>query len=105
MIWSNIVDTSNTPDSLEAIYRAPQSLTRDDPRIAAAMADIRKATTNPNPQPVATEAIPAVKSLLARLYSASGQTTLSGQVTRTRHRATQPRPFRHSQASDQVYTE
>jgi mannan endo-1,4-beta-mannosidase len=80
MIWSNIVDSSNTPESLEAIYSAPQSLTRSDPRMSTAMADIRKATTKPNPQPVTTEAIPAVKSLLARLYETSGQTTLSGQV-------------------------
>jgi hypothetical protein len=35
MIWSNIVDSSNTPESLKAIYAAPTSLTRDDPQNVA----------------------------------------------------------------------
>jgi mannan endo-1,4-beta-mannosidase len=82
MIWSNIVDSSNTPESLKAIYGAPTSLTRDDPRMSAPMATVRKATINPSPdpQPATAEAIPAVKSLFAKLYAATGQTTLSGQA-------------------------
>ena len=82
MIWSNIVNSSNTPESLKAIYAAPTSLTRDDRRMSAPMAAIHKSTTNPNPdpQPTTAEAIPAVKSLLTQLYAATGQTTLSGQA-------------------------
>src|SRR5271170_4731637 len=82
MIWSNIVDSSNTPESLKAIYGAPTSLTRDDSRMSAPMAAVRKTTTNSNPdlQPATPEAIPSVKSLLAQLYAATGQTTLSGQA-------------------------
>jgi mannan endo-1,4-beta-mannosidase len=81
MIWSNIVDSSNTPESLRAIYGAPSSLTRDDPRMSAAMADLRKSSKpGPDPQPASGGAIPAVKSLLAELYAGAGKTTLSGQA-------------------------
>jgi mannan endo-1,4-beta-mannosidase len=82
MIWSNIVDSSNTPESLKSIYGSPQSLTRDDPRMSGPMAGVRKATTNPvhDPQPVTAEAIPALKSLLAKLSAATGQMTFSGQA-------------------------
>ena len=81
MIWSNIVDTSNTPESLKSLYGAPSSLTRDDPRMSVPMSNLRKSSSlTSDLEPVSPESIPAVKSLLAKLYAAAGQTTLSGQA-------------------------
>jgi len=78
MIWANIVDF-NPPEALRAIFNSPNILTRDDPQVAEPMAAIRHASAPPNPQPVTSGATPEAKSLLARLHSASGKTTLSGQ--------------------------
>ncbi len=84
MVWSNLVDFSNSVASLNAIYHAPHLLTRDNPRIAEPMAEIRKATaertgSQPGGQLVTPDATAEATALMARLYRASGQQTLSGQ--------------------------
>jgi mannan endo-1,4-beta-mannosidase len=78
MIWADIVDF-NALEALRAIFDSPNVLTRNDPQVAEPMAAIRNASALPNPQPVTPGPTPEAKSLLARLYSASGKTTLSGQ--------------------------
>jgi mannan endo-1,4-beta-mannosidase len=84
MVWSNLVDFSNTVDALTTLYRAPQVLTRDDPAIAAPMAALRQATAErtqgrPEIGPVTPDATETAKALLARLYGAATTGTLSGQ--------------------------
>jgi hypothetical protein len=44
MAWSEFIQNANTPAQAKAVYAAPSVLTRDDPRLAAPMAAIRKAT-------------------------------------------------------------
>ena len=84
MVWSNLVDFSNSPESLNAIYHAPHLLTRDDLQIAKPMAEMRKATAdryyNQSGHQLVTEAATVeAKALLSQLDLASGQQTLSGQ--------------------------
>ncbi len=84
MVWSQLVDLSNTPDSLNAIYHSSQVLTRDDAAIAQPMAAIRQATAertggHPSGTLVTDNATKEAQALLARLYAVSGASTLSGQ--------------------------
>jgi len=44
MCWSEFIQDHNPPDLVNAVYHAPMVLTRDDPRLAAPLAAIRKAT-------------------------------------------------------------
>jgi mannan endo-1,4-beta-mannosidase len=44
MCWSEFIQEHNPVDLVNAVYHDPQVLTRDDPRLAAPMAAIRKAT-------------------------------------------------------------
>jgi mannan endo-1,4-beta-mannosidase len=80
MSWSDIVELANSVEALRATYDAPNVLTRDDPRLAEPMAAIRKASAEPVPELVTPEPTAEAKALLARLYRASGQHTLSGQA-------------------------
>ena len=44
MDWSEIIQRGNPLELVNAVYHAPQVLTRDDPRLAGPLAAIRKAT-------------------------------------------------------------
>jgi mannan endo-1,4-beta-mannosidase len=44
MDWSEFIQLHNPPELVNAVYHAPQVLTRDDPRLAAPLAAIRKTT-------------------------------------------------------------
>ncbi|MFZ0689908.1 MAG: glycosyl hydrolase [Acidobacteriaceae bacterium] len=84
MVWSNLVDFSNTVDGLTTLYHSPQVLTRDDPAIAAPMAALRQATAertqgSPEIEPITPGATETAKAMLARLYGAPSTGTLSGQ--------------------------
>ena len=84
MVWSNLIDFSNTPEALTTLYHSPQALTQQDPAIAQPMAAIRQQTAartggKPSGEAIIPDATDSAKALLARLYSASGSTTLSGQ--------------------------
>ena len=79
MVWSEFVEEGNSLEAVRAIYDAPMTLNRDDPRLAGPMAAIRKASAPPSPTPVTPQAMAEAKALLARLYSVSGQSVLSGQ--------------------------
>jgi mannan endo-1,4-beta-mannosidase len=84
MVWSNLVDVSNTVASLNAIYHAPHLLGRDDKPIALPMASLRSATAaredgKPGQQPVTPDANASVKALLDRLNRATGHATQLGQ--------------------------
>ena len=84
MVWSNLVDFSNTVDALTRLYRSPEVLTRDDPAIAAPMAALRQATAERSHggaeiEPVTADTTETAKALLARLYGAAASGTLSGQ--------------------------
>jgi len=79
MTWSELVEVSNSIEAVRAIYGAPNTLNRDDPRMSAALAAIQKASPAPEPQPVTPEPLPAAKDLLAKLYRTSGHAILSGQ--------------------------
>jgi mannan endo-1,4-beta-mannosidase len=48
MDWSEFIQEANTEQRAKAIFSAPRVLTRDDPRLAAPMAAIRKATAELN---------------------------------------------------------
>jgi mannan endo-1,4-beta-mannosidase len=81
MVWSGLAEGSNQSDKLQAIYHAPNLLTRDDPTFARAMAAMRSDSAGQNRviEPVSPRASTAATALLARLYEVSGKTTLSGQ--------------------------
>jgi mannan endo-1,4-beta-mannosidase len=78
MIWAEFVDF-NPLNALRAVFDSPNVLNRDDPRFAKPLAVIRQASAPPSPQPVTPGASSEAMALLARLYQASGKTTLSGQ--------------------------
>jgi mannan endo-1,4-beta-mannosidase len=46
MDWSEFIQEHNALDLVNAVYHAPQVLTRDDPRLAEPLAAIRKATND-----------------------------------------------------------
>jgi len=79
MCWSEIVDTGNDLEALRATYNTPNTASRDDPRVAEAVAAIREASDAPQPEPVTPDASASAKELLLRLYRAGGSTILSGQ--------------------------
>lgn len=64
MDWSEFIQEHNPLDLVNAVYHAPQVLTRDDARLAAPLAAIRKATADrlaiaPEAGPAAPAAVPA----------------------------------------------
>jgi mannan endo-1,4-beta-mannosidase len=79
MSWSEIVQEGNTVEALRATYGAPNTASRDDPRVVEAMAAIHKASPVPAPELVTPEPDSSAKELLATLYAAAGQSVLSGQ--------------------------
>lgn len=79
MLWSEFIEEGSPLEAVRALYDAPMTLNRDDQRLSVPMAAIRRASSPSNPAPVTPQATVEAKSLLARLYSVSGQTILSGQ--------------------------
>ncbi|MGA2134879.1 MAG: glycosyl hydrolase [Bryobacteraceae bacterium] len=79
MTWSEFIEMSNPLEAVRALYNAENTLSRDDPRMATAMAAIRQASPAPDPRLVTPEPMQAAKDLLARLYRTVGQGILSGQ--------------------------
>jgi len=47
MAWSEFIQVHNPPELVNAVYHAPQVLTRDDPRLVAPLAAIRNLTNRP----------------------------------------------------------
>lgn len=85
MSWSELVEASNSVDLLNSVYRSPQALNRDDPRLSGPMEAIRKATAErtggaPGAEPVTPGANAEAKALLTRLAATPGAGVLSGQV-------------------------
>ena len=79
MSWSEIMEEGNTIEVLHATYDAPNTASRDDPRVREAMAAIRKAALPSEAEPVTPEPSKGAKELLATLYHATGKQVLSGQ--------------------------
>lgn len=80
MIWSDFVDFATPLDQLRAVFSAPTMLVRDSPQLGQPMAAIRRASGEANPELVTPKAAKEAKTLLARLYSVSGKSVLSGQL-------------------------
>ena len=85
MVWSEWVEGANPLSLLKAVYGAPQTLTRDDPRLTVPMEAIRKATAKnagdaPAAEPVTPGASGEARALLNQLVSVSGKSVLSGQM-------------------------
>lgn len=80
MVWSEFVERGNDIEELRAVYNAPMTLSRDDPRMAGPMAAIRKASGDARPEPVTEGATAEAKELLVRLHRAAAEgAALSGQ--------------------------
>ena len=79
MTWCEILEWANSVEALRAVYDAPNTLTRDDPRVAEPLAAIRKASADSAVEPVTPGATAEARALLARLYQAFGRSVLSGQ--------------------------
>jgi mannan endo-1,4-beta-mannosidase len=79
MSWSEIMEEGNTPGALHATYDAPNTASREDPRVREAMAAIHKASAAGPPDPVTPDASGEAKELLATLHRATGNQVLSGQ--------------------------
>ncbi len=77
MVWSDILEFGNPLDKLLAVYSSPNTLSRDDPRVAGPMLAIRKPTRPITEEPVTPDASHEAKSLLERLSSTGA--ALSGQ--------------------------
>ena len=61
MGWSEFIQQHNPLELVKSVYNDPQVLTREDPRLAAPLAAIRKATAErmaaaPEPAPAAPPA-------------------------------------------------
>jgi len=85
MTWSEWIQSANSLEFANAVYRGPRALNRDDPRLAGPMEAIRKATAERTggkieADPVSPGATGEAKALLARLIAAPGQAVLSGQM-------------------------
>ncbi|MGB6975290.1 MAG: glycosyl hydrolase [Terracidiphilus sp.] len=83
MDWTNLLEFSNSLDQINAVYDDPRVLNRDNPRLAAPIAELRKATLErdgpePTASPVTDDAIPAASSLLNRLMATPDRGVLSG---------------------------
>ena len=70
MCWSEYIQEHNPLDLVNAVYHAPQVLTRDDARLAAPLAAIRKATADRIG--AASEAVPACNPGPRALKSGAG---------------------------------
>jgi mannan endo-1,4-beta-mannosidase len=79
MIWAGLTEVLNSLDQLQQVFSAPNMLNRDDPRLADAMAAMRKSSSEAILQPVTPHFPSESKELLARLSSVSGNNVLSGQ--------------------------
>jgi len=79
MSWSEIMEEGNTPEALHATYDAPNTASRDDPRVREAMAAIRRASATGPPDPVTPDAGGEAKELLATLCRTTGKQVFSGQ--------------------------
>ncbi|MGA2181573.1 MAG: glycosyl hydrolase [Bryobacteraceae bacterium] len=79
MSWSEIMEEGNTLEALRATYSAPNTASRDDPRVAGAVAAIYKASPAPEPELVTPKPASGAKDLLATLYGVTGKSVLSGQ--------------------------
>jgi mannan endo-1,4-beta-mannosidase len=79
MTWSEWIEEANTLDVVLAIYNAPNTASRNDPRVSDAMAKIRAATKETVPEPVTAGASTGAKALLASLYETAGKNVFSGQ--------------------------
>jgi mannan endo-1,4-beta-mannosidase len=85
MTWSGLLEGGSTLDRINEVYRAAQTLNRDDPRLAGPMEAIRKGTAdrlggNPGAEPVTPGATAEARALLTALAKAPGQGVLSGQM-------------------------
>ena len=85
MCWSEIIRTGNSLDKVLALYNSPRVISRDDPRLAVPMADLRKATAarvggSAQAEPVTRDATREAKALLTRLSGGGVSGVLSGQV-------------------------
>jgi mannan endo-1,4-beta-mannosidase len=74
MMWSGLAETANSPEQLQAIFHAPNLLNRGDTPFTASSAPAVMSVV-----PVTPNALPQVKTILGRLYGASGTHLLSGQ--------------------------
>ena len=74
MMWSGVGEGANTPEQLAAMFHAPNVIDRGDPRLPAP----QPAPAAP-PLPITPDAIPAAKTLFARLFEAGNKVVLSGQ--------------------------
>jgi len=84
MTWSEWIHSANSLEQANAVYHAPRSLNRDDPRLAVPMAAMRKFTADhlgnvPSAVPVSPNPTREASSLLMRLYAAPGTAIFSGQ--------------------------
>jgi len=79
MAWSEILEGANSPEAIHATYDAPNAVSRDDPRLAEAIAAIHKASGAPYVEAVTPDATAAARELLARLQPGPGGGVLSGQ--------------------------
>lgn len=82
MVWSEWVRSANTLEAINAVYNAPRTITRNDPRLAGPMEAMRKlSAVPPASEPVSPGASPEAKALLARLQEvAVKHQTLSGEM-------------------------
>jgi mannan endo-1,4-beta-mannosidase len=79
MIWAGLAEILNPLDKLREVFDGPNLLNRDDPRLADAMAAMRKVSGDVTAEPVTSGTSAEAKALLGRLYSVSGKNVLSGQ--------------------------
>ncbi|MGA2249370.1 glycosyl hydrolase [Terracidiphilus sp.] len=78
MTWSGLLESSSSPDLVQAVYHSALAINRDDPRMAPAVQAMRKSFNDSPPQPVSPEASSSAKTLLATLAAAPGKAVLGG---------------------------
>jgi mannan endo-1,4-beta-mannosidase len=80
MTWADLLEGSNSVESVRAVYAVPSALSRDEPAVAGPMAGIRASSDGPQlPEPVTPQATKAARDLVARLLRAQSAGVLIGQ--------------------------
>ena len=80
MTWSEFIEMNNPLELVRAVYGAPHTASRDDARVATAMAAIRKSAREPEPLLVMPDPSAEARELFGALHAAAAKkVVLSGQ--------------------------
>ena len=78
MAWSGLLESSSSPDLVQAVYHSPLAINRDDPRMVPAMEAMRRSFNEAPPAPVTPDTTKEAALALAVLAGTPGKAVLGG---------------------------